>query len=207
MRTIDDVIDTIRAATDEHEAAPLRVNDLEWQLYRSLGGEALGVDADQWRALVGHVRIALSSDEHALEIPEPAAVIAAAVLLDIPGEAVASLIEDIDQEVYTSRDRVGRARVDAAYYQAGRLVTSLHSLLFVVTTIRPRTIAHQTPVRTLVEANDMRLLARDQAEQAQAAFADAVRAAVAGGISQVEITRVTGLSKQRISKIVAGRGE
>lgn len=208
MHTIDDLTEAAAKAIAEQRARPVAVLSPEYHMHVGLGGvEALGVDTEQWYELIEHVRVALAGDEVRLEIPLPAAVVTAAALLDVPGADVQSLHEDIDQEVYASRDQMDQLRTDVAYERAGYLADSLRHLLRRVTTIRPRWEEERPGyAESLVAAADSYRIALDRSEHVQEALYGAICREAAAGRSQIEIARITGLGKSRVSQIVRRGG-
>jgi CRP-like cAMP-binding protein len=61
------------------------------------------------------------------------------------------------------------------------------------------------PSRKLVAAAGRRAKAIENLETARLALADAIRADAAAGVTQVDITRATGYTREQVRRIVAGR--
>lgn len=200
---IDQIITA--AAEAETRAADSRLSTA-WHLWDRLGrDDTLGVDAEQWGRLVGLAEVALTGARSWLEFPYPAGIVAAAAMTGVPGEDVQALIEDIDADLYRMREALHQASVRAAYERAGHLVESLRGVLDVVTTLSPAPGPDvYRPRPGLAAAVDRYRLAETDVERAREDLYEAVRAARAGGMSQPEITRTTGLSKPRVYQIFGG---
>ena len=194
--SITDIIDTVHTAEDAIASKPIRSGelDLAYHLHTTIGEDALGVTRQQFSDIASHIRVSLSSDITAVQIPSPDLVITAAVLLGVPGSQLQEMKNDL-------RGRVC-IEVSAAHERASQLIDSMHHLLFMATTIRPQSREDLGSVPTLPSAVIGYRVARERLDRAQADLYDSVRSAESGGATQAEITRVTGLSKQRISQIV-----